>query len=163
MKPLWIIAIIIICAVFGIMLSSIISNQNQATIYLFKDGSLAAVKRPVEKGSKKTPMVALNLLLKGSTDKEKWDGYTTQIPEGVEIRDVSISSGIAEASFSRKLEQYGGGATKVQGMIAQIVYTLTEFGNIKKVQVLVEGEKNLVLGGEGFIIDSPMGREDVRF
>jgi len=46
-------------------------------------------------------------------------------------------------------------------MIGQIVYTITEVPGIKKVWIKMEGEKELVLGGEGLVIDRPLSREDI--
>ena len=46
------------------------------------------------------------------------------------------------------------------GQIRQIVFTITEFPNIKSVQILIEGRRLDYLG-EGVWIGSPLGRESL--
>ena len=66
-------------------------------------------------------------------------------------------------NFNARLEEYGGGATHVRGMIAQIVYTATGLQGIDKAWIWVEGKKSIVLGGEGLVLDKPLTREDTGY
>jgi len=46
--------------------------------------------------------------------------------------------------------------------IAQVVYTLTQFPTVDSVLFRLDGEPTSVFGGEGIILDGPVGRADFR-
>lgn len=131
------------------------------TLYFYKGESLSAVHRPVEHSPEST--TALQALLKGVSPEEAGQGFASQIPGGVELYKFSVHNGIAIVDLSANFSEYGGGAARAQGMLAQIVYTATEFPTIQKVKFFVNGSPDVVLGGEGLVIDAPMGRADFRF
>lgn len=64
------------------------------------------------------------------------------LPEGIKLRGVTIKDHIAYADFSEKLvrSSRGGSASEILA-VGAIVNTLTEFPDIYKVQILVEGKK----------------------
>lgn len=135
----------------------------ETTIYLFKGNKLVPAKRIVVGVTTLIPRVALDELLKGPSSEEQQQGYSTQLPATAKVKSLTIENKIASVDFNRELGDYGGGSSRVQGMIAQIVYTLTEFKKIEKVRILVEGNGKPVLGGEGYVIDKPLARTDFSF
>lgn len=64
------------------------------------------------------------------------------LPEGTKLRGVTIKDHVAYADFSDKLIKGGrGGSASEILAVGAIVNTLTEFPDIYKVQILVEGKK----------------------
>ncbi len=136
-------------------------SKGSVRIYFIRDDRVSPVERKVGEG-KTREKAALEELLKGPNKEERAEGFFSHIPSGAKVKAVSIEGGIAFVNFSKELEQYGGGAEKVRSMIAQIVYTLTDLPQVKKARILVEGESEVVLGGEGYVIDKPLSRRDVK-
>ncbi|MFA5113262.1 MAG: GerMN domain-containing protein [Candidatus Margulisiibacteriota bacterium] len=136
-------------------------KQPTVTIYLTKGDRLAAAERPLAKNDDRLGR-AIAALLAGPTAAEKAGGLTTLIPGGTRVLHHRVKDGVAIVDFNRQLEDYGGGSARIEGIIAQIVYTATEVPGVKKVWVRIEGNKEVVLGGEGLVLDKPLGRADLR-
>lgn len=135
-------------------------QRNEVKIYFFRNGKLDPVSRALpEKADPR--YFAVEQLLAGPSPKEKAEGFFSQIPERTRLRVLYKNGGTISADFTKDLEMYGGGATKVYGSLAQIVYTLTALKEVKDVQVLIEGKREVSLGSEGLIIDKPLTRKDV--
>jgi len=131
-------------------------------IYFMKEASVSAVDRqlrPDEDPIKK----AFDELLAGPRLNEQAKGYTSLIPQGTKLISSRIEKKVAIINLNNKLEEYGGGATHVRGMIAQIVYTATGLQGVEKAWIWVEGKKSVVLGGEGLVLDKPLTREDTGY
>ena len=136
-------------------------SDGAVALYFLKDSSIAKIYRNVGKENV-NPERAIKELVRGPK-VDKLLGYFTEIPDGAKVLNVNIEDGTAYVNFSKQLGAYGGGASRVRALVAQIVYTLTEFPEIKKVRILVNGSKNVVLGSEGYEISAPLSREDVKF
>lgn len=158
-------AAVLLAAVLGACAVLFLTAEKQpskASIYFFKNGSFIPVGRAVPQ--KANPLFfAAEELLRGPSAKERKSGYFTEIPAGTRLRHVHRQNDTVMADFSKELEEYGGGAARVQGLLAQIVYTLTDISGAKNVQILVEGKTETALGGEGYIIDKPLTRKDTGF
>jgi germination protein M len=102
----------------------------------------------------------LNSLLIGPSKSEKTSSIISNIPQNSKILSVVIKNNIAYINFSKEFEfnQYGRESTVNQ--LKQIVFTATEFANIKSVQFMIEGKIKNYLGGEGVIINKPLTRDD---
>lgn len=139
-------------------------QKNEVGLYFVKNGALVLVKRTLTQDEPLPQKLnsAISELLKGPNLQEKTSGYSTVIPRNVQLKKAAIVNGLAHLDFSKELANYGGGTATVQTIIGQIVYTATEFKEIKKVKFFIEGkDEEIVLGGEGFIIDKPLGRNDL--
>ena len=86
-------------------------------------------------------------------------GPSTAIPEGVRLLGLAVKSGIATVNLSTEFDA-DGGKESMQERLAQVVYTLTQFGTIRSVVFQVEGETVTVFGGEGLVLDGPQTRAD---
>jgi len=144
------------------LVSPVQISSGPAKIYLFKGSKLVYVERQVPNGAKELFFVAEELL-RAPSATEKQQGYFSQIPQQTKLRNVYKRGDTVLADFSKDLETYGGGTSKVQGLLAQIVYTFTDLPGIKKVQILVDGATESALGSEGYVIDKPLIRKDVKF
>ncbi len=80
------------------------------------------------------------------------------IPDSTVALDVEISDGVAVINFNRDIiEKSPGGILSGSIMVQSLVYTATQFSNVDKVMVLVEGEP----WSDGHSIwEYPLGRED---
>lgn len=135
-------------------------KQPTIKVYFIKNGDLAPVERPIKANEAPLPK-AINELLAGPTPEEKGAGFATQIPEGTRLLNLHVKDRVAIVDLNRKLERYGGGSARLEGLVAQIVYTATEIPGVNKAWIWLEGEKELVLGGEGLVLDRPLNRRDV--
>jgi len=103
---------------------------------------------------------AMSALLAGPTAKEAGDRtITSAIPGGTALLGVSIKNGVATVDLSTEFDT-GGGTASMQYRLAQVVYTLTQFSTVKSVVFQIEGETVTVFGGEGIVLDGPVGRVD---
>lgn len=89
---------------------------------------------------------ALQELLKGPTAAEQFDGYVTNINEGVQINSLVIeNNGVAKVDFSDEMQKEVGGACRVTAIRAQIVETLNQFPTVKSVVISVNGNSEDIL------------------
>jgi len=100
----------------------------------------------------------LNVLLAGPTAEELSRGLLNLIPKNTRILSATVRGNTAYISFS---EDFLFNTFGVEGYVAQlrqIVWTVTEFQNVKDVQILIEGRRLDYLG-EGIWIGSPISRQ----
>lgn len=98
-------------------------------------------KVPVDSHPART---AMELLLAGSKNPE----LVSVMPEGTQLKNLTIKDHIAYADFNEKLiKRNGGGSATEILLVAAIVNTLTEFPDIHQVQILVNGKKIETISG----------------
>jgi germination protein M len=104
---------------------------------------------------------AMTALLAGPNGKEgaATPRISTTIPAGTQLLGLSINNSVATVDLSREFES-GGGSASVLGRLGQVVYTLTQFPSVKSVLFEVEGREVHAFGGEGAVLDGPVGRSD---
>jgi spore germination protein GerM len=100
---------------------------------------------------------AMHLLLAGPNAGEKAKGLSSAIPAGTELRSLKVANGLATVDLNSKFES-GGGTLSMYSRLGQLVYTLTEFPTVQKVQLQLNGKTVTVLGGEGLVIGSGLSR-----
>lgn len=86
---------------------------------------------------------AINQLLMGPTVNEASSGYTTNIPNTVQLRSLRIENGTAYADFNSALN--AGGSCRVAGIRSQITNTLKQFSTVTNVVISVNGNTTGVL------------------
>ena len=136
--------------------------RDKVLVYLLKNSHIEKVTRNVGMGNVNVDR-AVEELVKGPTKAEIKSGYFTEIPKGTKVIGVDVEDGTAFVNFNSRLTNYGGGTTRVKGLIAQIVYTLTEFPEVKQVRIQVNGSGEVALGSEGYEIDTPLSKKDSKF
>jgi spore germination protein GerM len=99
--------------------------------------------------------MAISLLAAEPIDKS----LMRVMPPGTKLLNLKIQDGVAYANFSPNLRRFGGGSTNEILLVAEIVNTLTEFPEIKAVQILIEGKKVETLGGH-LDISEPLSRSE---
>ena len=105
---------------------------------------LIADKRTVTLDQQEKYTAAMESLLEGTTEK----GQTNIIPKQAKLRSVKVANGTATVDFTGDLRKnFVGGSTGETMLVGSIVDTLTEFPEVKKVQILIDGKKVESLGG----------------
>lgn len=121
--------------------------------------SLKGVLRSVPAGE--SPLTtSIRSLILGPRPGEISNDVLSLIPEGSVLVGARIDGGIAFLDFNEQFRFNTLGIEGYKAQVEQIVYTATEFGTVDKVQILVEGQRIDYLGGEGFWVGGPLGRED---
>lgn len=78
----------------------------------------------------------------------KESGAVSMIPPSTKLRSIKVEKGIVYVDFSKELiKKFNGGSAGEIMLVGSIVNTLTEFPEIKAVQILVEGEKVETISG----------------
>lgn len=97
---------------------------------------------PVKRTVPKTVTIAktaLEELLKGPTEEEKAEKYSTAVNTGVTVNSVTIVNGVAKADFDEQLSFQVGGSCRVGLIRRQIEETLKQFPAVKDVQISING------------------------
>lgn len=81
------------------------------------------------------------------------------LPEGTEIRGMSIKDGLCRVDFSKNILNTST-YEQEENMISAITYTLTEFPTINKVELLVEGQALASLS-KGYAVNMAFERENI--
>ena len=84
-------------------------------------------------------------LIKGLTETEKAEGFSTAINPGTSIRGLKISDGTARVDFDDNLENGVAGSCRVAAIRAQIEDTLKQFPTVNKVIISVNGRTDDIL------------------
>jgi spore germination protein GerM len=97
-------------------------------------------------------------LLAGPMPEERRRGLISLIPEGTRIMSATVRGSTAYINFNEEFQFNTYGVEGYAAALRQIVWTATEFSNVRDVQVLIEGRRVDYLG-EGVWIGSPLSRE----
>ncbi len=121
------------------------------------DGSekLLPEKITMQDNGKSLPENALIALVSTKPQDAKMDDV---VPIGTKVLSLKIDkNGTAYADFSKELAKKGQGSYGELMLCYAITNTLTEFKEIKRVQILVEGKKVVTLSGH-MDIEDPLER-----
>ena len=123
---------------------------------------LAPVLREVPQ-TKAVATAAMRALLAGPDDAEMAarPAMYTAIPDGTTLLGISIADGVATVNLSKEFES-GGGSASMQARLGQVTYTLTQFPTVAGVRFQLDGVPVTAFGGEGIVLDEPVGRDDFR-
>ncbi|MGW5470062.1 GerMN domain-containing protein [Streptomyces chartreusis] len=102
---------------------------------------------------------ALRALLAGPDGYERAHDRTTAIPSGTTLNSVAVNSHVATVDLSERYDD-GGGTSSMRARLAQVVFTATRFPAIDKVRFELDGKPVTAFGGEGIVLNKPVGRAD---
>ncbi len=128
------------------------------SIYLMRGETLGVAHREVP-ASVAVAKAAMTALLQGPNAREKAAGLTTTIPAGTTLNEVTIEDGTARVDLSDDFAS-GGGSLSMQARVAQVVYTLTQFRTVNRVDFWIDGGLVETLGGEGLDLSAGQTRAD---
>lgn len=99
---------------------------------------------------------AMELLVAGTKNVN----LVSVMPTGTKLRNLSVKDKIAYVDFNDKLikNNTGGSASEIL-LVAAIINTLTEFKEIQKVQIMVDGKKIDTISGH-LDIGEPLSRSE---
>ena len=124
-----------------------------------RDGSILRIKVNRKLPVSDSPMTdVIQALIAGPNSDEKRRGLISLIPPGSAILSATVRDDTAYISFSEEFQYNSYGVEGYAGQLRQIVYTVTEFSNVKNVQILIEGRRVDYLG-EGIWIGGPLTRD----
>jgi hypothetical protein len=123
------------------------------------DGTIMRIRTVRRLPVTDSPMIdVLNTLLQGPSLEEISRGVISLIPQGTRLLTATVRGSTAYINFNENFLFNEYGVEGYAGQLRQIVWTVTEFSNVKDVQILVEGRRQDYLG-ESIWIGSPVGRE----
>ena len=117
--------------------------RDSALYFVFFSGSgdvkLSKLNRKVQVAS--SPLQAvMEVLLDGASPDEMNQGYLSLIPPGTKRNSIRVSNGIAIMDFSGEFMFNTFGPEGMKSQLKQIIYTASEFSEIKAVQFLIDGK-----------------------
>lgn len=133
-------------------------TDTTVAVYFLHDEHVTPVGRTVRPTAVATE--AVRALLAGPTAAESHEGLTSSIPAGTSLRSIAITGGTAVVDLSAAYGS-GGGSLSMSTRLGQLVATLTQFPNVRDVRLWLDGKPAETLGGEGLVVDRPLGLADV--
>lgn len=126
-----------------------VSENNEVSVYFLvinQEGQeeLIELKRTVDTNDD-LELTAVENLLKGLTEAEKEEGFSTAINEGVEVLSFEVEEGVAHVDFSSELDEGIAGSAMVMAIRNQIEETLKQFDSVNEVIISIEGETEEIL------------------
>jgi hypothetical protein len=103
---------------------------------------------------------AVRALLAGPTAAERAAGLSTAVPDGTELRSLTVSRGQALVDLTGRFAS-GGGSLSMGLRLTQLVTTVTQFPAVSSVRLWLDGRAATALGGEGLDVSRPLTRADV--
>ncbi len=120
---------------------------------------LGALARYVPVGTD-TPEGAIAALLDGleQAELDMVPAFSTEIPEGTELLDLTVSGGDATIDLSGEFDD-GGGSASMFSRLGQLTFTLTAYPDIDVVHLELDGTPVTVFSSEGIDISSGLDPE----
>jgi spore germination protein GerM len=136
----------------------------EQTLYFIRledDGTILRSKTTRRIPASGTPLKdTLEALIAGPGAEEEERGLMSLIPPETKILSAVIEGNTARINFSEEFQYNTNGMEGFAAQLTQIVWTATEFPNIKDVQILIEGNRVDHLG-EGLPIWGPLDRQSL--
>ncbi|WP_223189461.1 GerMN domain-containing protein [Streptomyces sp. TRM68416] len=132
-------------------------RQVRTAVYFLRGEKVSPAPRTVTAPG--TAAGALRALLAGPNSYERGFKRTTAIPSGTTLNSVDVRNKVATVDLSGRYDD-GGGSLSMRARLAQVVFTATRFPSIEKVRFELDGKPVTSFGGEGIVLDRPVGRAD---
>lgn len=134
------------------------TGEKTVLLYFMRGDTLGVVSRAVPD----VPDVAratIEALMSGPTTADLDAGLNTQIPTGTRVLGLIVADGLARVDLSGEFDD-GGGSLTMFARLAQLVYTLTQFPTVQRVELRLDAQLVQVFSSEGIVLDHPQTRED---
>jgi hypothetical protein len=127
----------------------------RAVAYFLHGEKVSPVPRTVSPPS--TAAEAIRSLLAGPNRYERQHDRSTAIPSGTTLNSIAVRDHVATVNLSGRYDD-GGGSLSMKARLAQVVFTATRFPSIQKVSFELDGKPVTSFGGEGVVLNGPVGR-----
>ena len=98
------------------------------------------------------------LVMSELIDGPKKENNVQTIPTGTKVISVETKDGVCFVNLSKEfIDKHPGGTTAESITIYSVVNSLTELGNVSKVQFLIDGEKREVF--KHLVFNEPFERD----
>ena len=131
------------------------SRESSVVVYFTRGEHFTTARRDA---AGRDPLeAALAALAAGPTQDERARGFRTSVPRGTAFLGVEVRDRVAVVNLSAAFAR-GGGAVSVNGRLAQLVFTATEFAHVNGVRLALDGK--LVDEIRRVAVDRPLRRPD---
>ena len=128
-------------------------------VQIDRGGSILRVKVDRRLPVSNSPLIdVIQALIAGPNVNERNRELISLIPPATQLISATIRGNTAYINFSEDFLYNTYGVEGYAGQLRQVVFTATEFPNVRDVQILIEGRRIDYLG-EGVWIGSPLSRE----
>lgn len=103
----------------------------------------------------------LEALIAGPTADDLNRGLLSLIPAGTQLLSARVASGVAFLNFNEAFRFNSMGLEGLLAQLQQVVRTATQFSTVDAVQILIEGQNEEYLGGDGVYIGEPLTPADL--
>ena len=103
---------------------------------------------------------SIKSLLRELNRREKHLGFLNALNSNIKLLSSDIRKGIAYLNFNSNLE-YGAAGSILRSRIRQIIYTATQFDNVRGVVIKINGRRRGTLGGDGLSIGGILKRRSI--
>lgn len=103
----------------------------------------------------------MEALIAGPSSDDLNRGLLSLIPPGTQLLSARVASGVAFLNFNEAFRFNSMGLEGLLAQLQQVVRTATQFSTVDAVQVLIEGQNEEYLGGDGVFIGAPLTPEDL--
>jgi spore germination protein GerM len=128
-------------------------------VYFVKDGRYATSIARAVPATTDVAANAIRALIAGPTAAETDAGLSSAVPSDTLLLGIAIHDGLATIDLSREFEA-GGGTFSMTARLGQVVYTLSQFPTIDRVEFRLDGEPVTVFSSEGLLLEEPVSRTD---
>ncbi|MGI8861228.1 MAG: GerMN domain-containing protein [Gaiellaceae bacterium] len=134
------------------------ADASAGRVYLLRDGKVWPALREVPETGDDANEIAAELL-RGPSDDELELGFTTALPDDLELPEIRVADGVARVELDPESSPEG---------IAQLVYTLTQLPTVRSVDL--DGGSYVVTGFDradfedltpAILVESPLSFEEV--
>jgi hypothetical protein len=127
-------------------------------LYFVRGATLAAARRQIAASDTDIHVATIRALLSGPSKSEIAAGLSSPFAQNTYVRDLSIGDGVALVQSNPALFEPGSQAL-MQARIAAIVFTLTQFPSVQRVEFQIG--QNPIASFAGIRLSRPIGRGDV--
>ncbi|WP_197048154.1 Gmad2 immunoglobulin-like domain-containing protein [Mycobacterium paragordonae] len=106
-------------------------------VYFMRADKVATAGRQLASSTKDQTVQALLL---GPNDFERSIGMSTDIPAGTKLLGLDVKDGTATANLSDDFQPGGAALQPTQPRVAEIVFTLTQFQDVRQVTITLNGK-----------------------
>ncbi len=155
----------ILLVLFGLARSGLLIRGKVEVFFFQKQADnswlLVSVRRPLNKlviDQSRKIRYALEQLISGPDADETSNGFISCMPPETQLLGVRVDDGLIYVDFDDAVEM-GGGIEEINGRLAQIVFTATQFKPEAGVRLLINGKEIKSFSGEGITeVEKPMYR-----